>query len=144
MKKSYIPFLASALTLFTACSEKNDATPNTTTELMATINGTQQVPANTSAATGTFTGMYTSSNKQLTYTVIYQGLTPSIAHIHSGAPGASGKVEIPFDNLASPITGTVTLSDAQATQLLNNGMYVNIHTAGTYSGGEIRGDIKKK
>lgn len=146
MKKSYIFLLASVISLFTACSKKDDATPvtNANTELTAIINGAQQVPANNSAATGTFTGSYNISSKQLTYTVIYQGLTPSIAHIHTGAPGVSGAVAIPFANLASPIMGTVTLSDDQATQLLNNGMYVNIHTAGTYSGGEIRGDIKKK
>lgn len=148
MKKSYILFLASALSLFTACSKKDDTppatNPNTTTELTATINGAQQVPANSSSATGTFTGSYNSSNQQLTYTVVYQGLTPSVAHIHTGPAGVSGPVAIPFANLASPITGTVTLSDVQATQLLNNGMYVNIHTSGTYSGGEIRGDIKKK
>ncbi|MGY3088087.1 putative lipoprotein YajG [Hymenobacter sp. UYAg731] len=146
MKKSYIFFLASALSLFTACSKKDDTTPttNTTTELTATVNGAQQVPANNSTATGTFTGVYTSSNKQLSYVVTYQGLTPSVAHIHSGAAGVSGPVAIPFATLTSPITGTVTLTDDQASQLLSNGMYVNIHTAGTYSNGEIRGDIKKK
>ncbi len=148
MKKSYIFFLASALSLATACSKKDDATPttatpDTTTELTATINGAQQVPANNSAATGTFTGSYNSNTKQLTYTVVYQGLTPTIAHIHTGAPGTSGAVAIPFSNLASPIMGTVTLSSDQATQLLSNGMYVNIHST-AYSGGEIRGDIKKK
>ena len=57
--------------------------------------------------------------------------------------GATGQVAIPFANLAAPITGTVTLTPEQADNLLNNRMYVNIHTAGTYSGGEIRGDIKK-
>jgi hypothetical protein len=150
MKKSYIFFLASALSLFTACSKKDDSTPtptNTTTELTATINGAQQVPANSSTATGTFAGVFTpgaNNTGQLAYTVTYQGMTPSIAHIHVGAPGATGAVAIPFNNLTSPITGTFTLSADQTTALLNNGMYVNMHSAGTYSGGEIRGDIKKK
>ena len=144
MKKFYIFFLASALSIFTACSKKEDATPtNTTTNLVAFINGAQQVPANNSAATGTFEGTYTSSNKQLTYTVTYQGPTPSIAHIHLGAPGVSGAVAIPFANLTSPITGTVTLADDQAAQLLNNGMYVNMHST-AFPNGEICGDIKKK
>ena len=133
MKKSY--------------SKKSDPTTTTTTaNLSATIDGAQQVPANNSMATGAFTGVYTDngSTKQLSYTVTYQGLTPSLAHIHIGAPGASGAVAIPFSSLTSPITGTVTLTAEQADKLLTNNMYVNIHTAGTYSGGEIRGDIKKK
>ncbi|GAB3876893.1 CHRD domain-containing protein [Hymenobacter segetis] len=145
MKKSYIIFAASALSLFTACSKKDDATPaaSTTTNLTAAINGTQQVPANSTTAAGTFAGVYTSSNKQLTYTVTFSGFTPSAAHIHSGAPGVNGAVAIPFSSLTSPITGTVTLTDDQATQLLNNGMYVNMHST-AFPNGEIRGDIKKK
>lgn len=129
-----------------SCS-KNDATPttttNNTTNLTATINGAQQVPANASTATGTFAGTYDSSSKQLTYTVTFQGLTPTSAHIHTGAPGASGAVAIPFASLTSPIQGTVTLTADQATSLLNNGMYVNIHSS-AYSGGEIRGNISKQ
>ncbi len=147
MKKSYIFFLVSVLSIFTAC-KKDEPTPpppaNPVTELTATINGSQQVPANSSAATGTFTGSYNSDTKLLTYTVTYQGMTPNIAHIHIGAPGATGKVAVPFNNLTSPITGAFTLDVDQATALLNNGMYVNMHSTGLYSGGEIRGDIKKK
>lgn len=147
MNKSYafLTMLA-ATTLLGACSKDNTATPtptSTTTDLTATINGAQQVPANSSAATGSFAGTYDSSNKQLSYTVTFQGLTPTSAHIHTGAPGASGAVAIPFASLTSPITGTVTLTADQATQLLNNGMYVNMHS-NTYNNGEIRGDIKKK
>lgn len=146
MKKYYFLGAALSVSLLSACDDKETVKPTvvTTTELSATINGAQQVPANNSTATGTFAGTYTASSNQLTYTVTYQGLTPSIAHIHTGAPGMSGSVAIPFQNLASPITGTVTLTPEQADNLLNNRMYVNIHTAGTYSGGEIRGDIKKK
>lgn len=134
-------FVAAGLT---ACSKKEDAKPtDTTTNLTAVVNGAQQVPVVTTAATGNFTGTYTSVDKKLVYTVTYQGLTPNMAHIHLGAPGATGAVAIPFATLASPITGSVILTADQANQLLNNGMYVNIHTAGNPAG-EIRGDIKKQ
>ena len=141
MIKSYAYLTVAAFGLLTACSKKEDAQPAaTTTNLTATIDGSQQMPANNSTATGTFAGIYDSSNKQLTYTVTYKGFTPTIAHIHLSATGA---VAIPFANLTSPITGTVTLSNDQATQLLNNGMYVNMHSA-AFQNGEIRGEIKKQ
>jgi len=84
----------------------------------------------------------TTARQQLTYTVTYQGITPTVAHIHTGAPGTSGSVAIPFANLTSPIMGTVTLTPEQADNLLNNRMYVNMHSS-TYGNGEIRGDIHK-
>ena len=145
MKISYAYMALATIGLLASCSKKEEAAPapTTTTTLSATINGAQQVPANNSTATGTFAGTYVSTSKQLTYTVTYQGLTPSVAHIHTGAPGATGQVAIPFANLTSPITGTVTLSPDQANDLLNNRLYVNIHTS-TFSNGEIRGDIKKQ
>ena len=144
MKISYAYLALATIGLLASCSKKEEAAPapTTTTTLSATINGAQQVPANNSTATGTFTGTYASASKQLTYTVTYQGLTPTIAHIHTGGPGATGSVAVPFANLASPITGTVTLTPEQADNLLNNRMYVNIHTS-ALSNGEIRGDIKK-
>ena len=147
MKKSYILFLASALALSTAaCSKKSDPTTTTTadtTNLSATVNGAQQVPTNNSTATGAFVGVYTASTKQLTYSVTYSGFTPTLAHIHIGAPGVSGSVAIPFQSLTSPIMGTLTLTADQADKLLTNSMYVNMHSS-SFPSGEIRGDIKKQ
>ena len=134
-------FVAAGLT---ACSKKDDTKPTTTTTtLTAVVDGAQQVPTVTTSATGTFTGTYTSVDNKLEYTVTYQGLTPNMAHIHLGAPGATGAVAIPFATLDSPIKGSIILTAEQADKLLNNGMYVNIHTAANRSG-EIRGDIKKQ
>jgi hypothetical protein len=144
MKNTYLCLLASALGLFTACSKSEDTpAPAATTNLVATIDGYQQVLANSSTATGAFAGVYTSSTRQLTYTVTFQGVTPNNAHIHTGAPGVNGAVAIPFATLASPITGSVTLTPEQADNLLNNRMYVNIHS-NAYPNGEIRGDIHKQ
>ena len=144
MNNSYAFLAITTFALLMGCSKKDDAQPttNTTTNLTATINGAQQVPANSSTATGNFTGTYDSKSQQLTYTVTYQGITPTVAHIHTGAPGTSGSVAIPFANLTSPIMGTVTLTPEQADNLLNNRMYVNMHSS-TYGNGEIRGDIHK-
>ncbi len=150
MKSQYVYSALTLCAILTSCSDKEETKPvtPTTTELTAVINGAQQTnasgPAPTnSTATGTFAGTYSSVNRQLAYTVVYQGMTPSIAHIHRGAPGVSDRVEIPFANLASPITGTVTLTLQQEELLLNNRMYVNLHSS-AFPNGEIRGNISKK
>ncbi len=150
MKSQYAYSALALCTILTSCSDKEETKPATptTTELSAVINASQQTDVNgpaptNSTATGTFAGTYTSLNRQLSYTVVYQGMTPTIAHIHTGAPGVSGPVAIPFANLASPITGTVTLTIEQADNLVNNRMYVNLHSS-AFPNGEIRGNISKK
>ena len=148
MNKSYAFLALLSITTFLGSCSKDEPTPtpmatNNVTNLTATINGAQQVPANGSMATGDFVGTYDGSTQQLTYTVTYKGLAPTSAHIHAGAPGATGLVVIPFASITSPITGTVPLSLDQANKLLNDGMYVNMHS-NSYTNGEIRGDIKKK
>lgn len=151
MKNSYVFLLTSLLGLSVACSKK-EVTPdiNTgTTPLVATIDGDQQSTPTApnpshSAAKGSFTGTYVSDTKQFTYYVHYSGMTATSAHIHTLTPGAlTGPVTIPFASLADPIQGTVTLTAAQADDLLNGKMYVNIHSA-AFPAGEIRGNISKQ
>ena len=115
------------------------------TAMKATLNAAQEVPPNASRGTGAGTFNFDPATKQLQYNVTYSGLTgpATAAHIHGpAAPGANAPPWIPFQNPTSPITGTVTLTDAQV-QALNNGQtYVNVHTAANPPG-EIRGQITK-
>ena len=97
----------------------------------------------TSSGTGTGTFSLDTSSKVLTYNVTYSGLSgpATAAHIHAAAePGGNGPPVGPFANAASPITGTVTLTDAQIADLHAGKWYVNVHTAAN-RGGEIRGTI---
>lgn len=83
------------------------------------------------------------ATKALTYTVTFEGLTgPALmAHIHGPAdPGANAGVVAPLSGTTSPMTGSVTLTDAQITELNAGKYYVNVHT-GANRGGEIRGQI---
>lgn len=147
-------FLASLLMLTglmtaTACkkSDNNGPVPVMQT-LLGTFSGSQQVPAVTSSATGTITGSYDKTAMVLTYTVTFSGLSPTVAHLHLGAPGAKGDVFYPFpfnnatkDGFVSPITGsTRVLLSAESTALLNHGVYANLHSS-MYPGGEIRADM---
>jgi hypothetical protein len=124
------------------------ASPTAWAEVMkmkATLSGAAEVPPNTSPATGQASLDYDSVTKKLTWNVTYTGLTgPATAgHIHGpAAAGANAGVVVPFASATSPISGSATLTDAQATELLAGRMYINIHTD-AHKGGEIRGQIGK-
>ncbi|GAA4301618.1 CHRD domain-containing protein [Nibribacter koreensis] len=112
---------------------------------MATLSGTEEVPANSSSGTGTIMGSYNKDTKVLSYTLTFSGLTSAttMAHFHKGAVGVSGPpvVNISETTFSSPITKEVVLTDAQAADLMAGLWYVNVHTT-TYPGGEIRAQIK--
>ncbi|HTZ36594.1 MAG TPA: CHRD domain-containing protein [Stellaceae bacterium] len=111
----------------------------------ATLNGPSEVPPVTTAATGAASVNFDPATKQVTYNVTYSGLSgpAAAAHIHCGAlPGANSGVAVAFPSPASPITGTATLTDAQAADLEAGKCYINVHTAAN-KGGEIRGQLTK-
>jgi hypothetical protein len=110
----------------------------------ADLSGASEVPPVTSAGKGTATAALDTTTKALTWTVTYAGLSgPATAgHIHGpAAPGANAGVLVPFSgNLASPIKGSATLTDAQVSDLEAGRTYINLHTADN-KGGEIRGQL---
>ena len=128
--------LALAGTAFTALAAQ--------VNLSAMLTGTEEVPANTSPGTGTLEATYDSDSNVLNYTVTYSGLTgdPTAAHFHGpAAPGENAPPAVPVEgSLASPISGTATLTDAQEAELLGGQWYFNVHTA-QYPDGELRGQV---
>ena len=115
-------------------------------KMEAKLDAAQQVPPNDSKGTGTAQLMFDTETQKLEWTVEYTALTgaATAAHIHGPAdPGQNADVVVPFPgDLPSPIKGSATLTDAQATDLQAGKYYVNIHTAAN-KGGEIRGQILK-
>lgn len=101
-------------------------------------------PGVASSGKGTATASLDTNTKTLTWTVDYSGLSgpATAAHIHGPAdPGANAGIVVPFTgNLASPIKGSTTLTDAQMAQLEAGKWYVNIHTEANKPG-EIRGQL---
>ena len=97
-----------------------------------------------SSGKGMATASLDTTTKTLTWTVDYSGLSgpATAAHIHGPAdPGANAGIVVPFTgNLASPIKGSATLTDAQIAQLEAGKWYVNIHTEANKPG-EIRGQL---
>ncbi len=133
-----------AFILLAALSCKNDEVASNEVNFNITLKGTNEVPANASAATGTFVAVYNKDTKILKYTITYAGITPTAWHIHKGATTATGAVVFNFGTtFSSPyVNQTVALTTDQETDLLAGNYYVNVHSA-LFAAGEIRGQLVK-
>ncbi len=110
------------------------------------LQGSQEVPANASAATGVVIVKYDTSSNILMLMGNFTGLSAAAtaAHIHSpAAPGSNANVIVPL-TLTGDTTGSLsvtdTLTDTQEMELMDGLMYVNVHNA-IYAGGEIRAQL---
>ncbi len=129
-----------------ACLAAAPAAFAETINFKATLKAGDEVPPNSSTATGALTATYDTATKKLDYTANYSGLTgpATMAHFHGPAePGKNAPVAVPVvGSVASPIKGSATLTDAQAADLMAGRWYFNVHTAAN-KGGEIRGQVTK-
>ena len=116
-----------------------------TVQFQADLKGSAEVPPNQTTGSGTVTATYDTSTKQLTWEGSYSGLTgpATAAHFHGPAePGKNAGVAVPITPATSPLHGSATLTDAQASDLMAGSWYVNIHTEAN-KGGELRGQLMK-
>jgi hypothetical protein len=118
-----------------------------TVRFHATMNGQSEVPPKTTSGAGTVDATFDTATKKLDYHAAWQGLSgpATAAHFHGpAAPGANAGVVVPWaNNPTSPFTGTATLTDQQATDLLAGHWYANVHTAQNPPG-EIRGQLTRE
>ncbi len=112
----------------------------------ADLKASSEVPPNDSKGSGVLTASYDTATKKLTYTATYKDLTgpATAAHFHGPADAKTNAgVVVPVKGeMASPLKGEATLTDAQAADLAAGKWYFNIHTAAN-KGGEIRGQVTK-
>lgn len=162
------PSLAAAVVLAAGCKDDDPSSPaaSHTVEFKATLSAANEIPANSSTGTGTFTATLDTVTNVFTYDVTFSGLSALVTsgHIHGPAtatansgttinfatsPGASFTTGV----LAGTAHGVATLTSAtQITtavsgdslkKLLFAGLtYANIHTTAN-AGGEIRGQITR-
>jgi hypothetical protein len=117
--------------------------------LSARLSGTQEVPANTSAAKGTFEGIFDPYSRVIAFRLEYSGLTANAtaSHFHIAAAGSNGPVTLDFvsqgfqtGSTSGEFVKVLTLTQAQADALVGGRIYVNIHNP-SFPGGEIRGQV---
>lgn len=118
-------------------------------EFRATINAAQEVPSNSSAAAGSAVMLYDVGSNTFDLFISISGFTNSLSasHIHEAAAGVNGSVVVPFslNNFAASggtLSGTILRLPytGDKVKLLQNGAYVNFHTA-QFPGGEVRGQL---
>jgi hypothetical protein len=117
-----------------------------TVTLGAELKGANEVPPNTSPASGKAEATLDTETRNLSWTVTYADLTgPALgAHFHGPSePGKNAGIALPFKTVQSPIKGTATITETQAADLLAGKWYANIHTAAN-PGGELRGQMVKQ
>jgi len=114
----------------------------------ASLDGSQQVPSNMSAGTGSGTVVLDDVADTITVDMSWQNLSAPalLAHIHGpGAVGVNAPVLFPFANVPSVISGSIpeqtfAITPAQIADLEAGLYYMNIHTS-NFPAGEIRGQL---
>ena len=117
---------------------------STSTALTARLSGASEVPAVMTAADGRVEARLMADSNVLSWTITYAGLSGPVTGAHFHGPTMAGQnaaVVVPIGApLASPITGSASLTPSQAADLLAGRWYVNLHTASNPNG-EIRGQV---
>lgn len=141
-------FTASVFSLFLFISTLS---VNAASYFTANLNGAQEVPPNSSTATGFGRVTLNDTETQITVSVYYGNpiaLNSGViaGHIHGPAPvGANGPVIFDLSPTTGVTNGSVvnlnfSVTPAQVADLKAGLWYFNIHTSGS-PGGEIRGQI---
>jgi Cu/Zn superoxide dismutase len=103
-----------------------------------TLSGANEVPPLTGPGAGSAQLTFNDATKELKYTLHQRGLSANLvtaAHIHRGAAGTNGPVVYAlatagFDDVA----GSITLTDADVSDLRAGNFYLNIHSTGNPAG----------
>ena len=130
--------LGAVMTLILGCADMG-----TSGGTNVALNGAQEVPPVTTAATGS--GVITvGADKSVSGSVTTTGVAGIAAHIHEAAAGKNGRVIVPLakagDNAWSVPAGA-KLTDEQYASFKAGNLYINVHSAAN-KGGEIRGQLK--
>jgi hypothetical protein len=112
-------------------------------EVKVTLAGNQEIPPVTTTGSGSAT-ITVAPDLGVTGRIVVTGMTPTVAHIHLGPPGANGPIVVPLtktgDNVWSVPPGA-RLTVEQYDAFKSGNLYYNVHSE-AHRGGEIRGQIR--
>jgi len=112
--------------------------------LDALMTSAQEVPGSASSAQATARAVIDPITRVLNGTFVTNGITATLAHIHTGAFGVASGVTYPFSQTtAGGNTWTMTQTTMTPTQyqtMLFGGNYANVHSA-AFPAGEIRAQL---
>jgi hypothetical protein len=140
-----------------ACGGGGDPTPFVPVSINAVLRGSQMVPVNGSAATGTASLVVNAFQTEIAWTVTQTGLVNiTFVRVYAGAPGVNGAspiLTLVTGSFVSPGTGTATVADFTPSAadsiftfqdalhaLASGNTYMTITTTGSPNG-EIRGQL---
>jgi len=112
------------------------------TLFVATLNGAQETPPNSSTSIGTATLLLSPDEATARVSLNFSGLSSAqtAAHIHGpGGPGVSAPILFPLPN-GNVSDFLVQLAPGDVQNLKNGLLYVNVHTT-NFTNGEIRGQL---
>lgn len=139
-----VKLFITVLILISSCKKSVVPTENFYISFTALLKGSNEIPPNASAATGTATVTYNKTTRILKVNVAWTSVIATKVIIYKGAAGVTGTSVFTLNGVISPVNYTsVALSDAQETDLLANLYYINIHST-AYPNGEIRGQLIKQ
>jgi hypothetical protein len=107
---------------------------------VAALSGAEEVPANSTTATGSGFFSFDPGTSMISYSVQHTVVGAVAGHIHQAPAGVNGSVIVPFTLVGQGASGVAVLSEGQAADLLVGNLYTNIHSP-TFPGGEVRGQI---
>jgi hypothetical protein len=110
----------------------------------ATLNGAQETPPVTTAASGTGRLVVDPVSGKASGSITITGLTATLAHVHDGAPGVAGGIVVGLQDLGGGVwivpTNAAAFTADQIAKFTAGNLYFNAHTVAN-PGGEIRGQI---
>ncbi|TAJ22056.1 MAG: CHRD domain-containing protein, partial [Planctomycetota bacterium] len=105
------------------------------------LSGKFAVPATPSTASAAAVLLYNSSTGVLTYELRVNGASATAAHLHQGGFGLNGAQLVTLSGGPTVFSGTTTLSPSFVTDMLVEGLYLDVHSA-AFPNGELRGQVR--
>ena len=110
------------------------------TVFVAALRGAEEVPAVASTASGLASLILSAARDEVHYRVTFNGIAPTLAHVHRGMAGTNGPVAHPLNATGAVLEGSFAVTSDDLQDLSLRRWYVNLHSAANPKG-ELRGQV---